>query len=99
MNYKELIEHVLRNSEAYIEDYSKKDHLEDFEKGILHGLWMDIDSINNQLFIEKTDADDPKIIEEVEKLEDDLKLEERMGELTKLVNDEKLTIAKMVVVF
>ena len=37
---------------------------------------MDIDSINNQLFIEETDADDPKIIEEVEKLEEELKMPE-----------------------
>lgn len=73
MKYKELIEHILGNSYAYIEEYSKKDKLSDIEKGVLLGLLMDIDSIKNQL--------------EMEELKIDIDLEEIMSQLNKLIGE------------
>lgn len=52
---KELIEHILGNARIYIKEYEKKDKLNDEEKGILLGLWMDIDSIKNHLSMEEID--------------------------------------------
>ena len=56
MKYDELIKHILENSEVYIEEYGKKGKLEEREKGILQGLWFDVDSIKNQLEIERINA-------------------------------------------
>lgn len=72
MKYKDLIEHILINAITYIDEYSKKPHLTDNEKGILTGLWMDIDSIMNQL--------------EMEKLEIDIDLEKIVNDLQELIN-------------
>ncbi len=72
MKYKELIEHVLGNAETYIEKYKDKEKLEEVEKGILLGLWMDLDSIKNQLIIEE--------------LEIDIDLDDIMNKLQELIN-------------
>lgn len=70
MKYDDMIEHILGNSMAYIEEYKKKEKLNDEEKGILLGLWMDLDSIVNQLIIENisTKHDVKFIMKELEKL-------------------------------
>lgn len=70
MKYDDMIEHILGNSMAYIEEYKKKEKLDDEEKGILLGLWMDLDSIVNQLIIENisTKHDVKFIMKELEKL-------------------------------
>ncbi len=81
MNYKELIEHILENARTYLKEYSKKEVLTDYEKGILQGLWMDVDSINNQLGMEILDGNCPKKAKE---LKDELKLEELMKGLENL---------------
>lgn len=70
MKCDDMIEHILGNSMAYIEEYKKKEKLDDEEKGILLGLWMDLDSIVNQLIIENisTKHDVKFIMKELEKL-------------------------------
>lgn len=70
MKYDDMIEHILGNSIAYIEEYKKKEKLDDEEKGILLGLWMDLDSIVNQLIIENisTKHDLKFIMDELEEL-------------------------------
>lgn len=70
MKYDDMIEHILGNSMAYIEEYKKKEKLDDEEKGILLGLWIDLDSIVNQLIIENisTKHDVKFIMKELEKL-------------------------------
>lgn len=56
MKYDILIEHILGNAKSYIKAYEQKDNLDQEEKGILLGLWMDLDSINNQLLIENLET-------------------------------------------
>lgn len=85
MNYKELIEHVIGNAIVYTEEYSKKEKLDEYQKGILNGLWMDVDSINNQLEIEKFNGNEKK----ASKLQKDLELEKIMKNLRKLFWSEK----------
>lgn len=70
MKYDDLINHILGNSIAYIKEYEKKDKLDEEEKGILLGLWIDLDSINNQLSIEnqKTNYDIKGIMYKLEML-------------------------------
>ena len=80
MNYKELIEHVIGNAIIYAEEYSKKEKLSEYEKGILNGLWMDVDSINNRLEIEKFNGNEKKAT----KLQNELELEKIMDNLRKL---------------
>ncbi len=81
MNYKNLIDHVLGNARIYLKDYSKKATLTDYEKGILHGMWMDVDSINNQLETEILDGNCPQKAKE---LKEELKLEELMKAMENL---------------
>ena len=69
---KELILHIIGNSEAYINEYDKKDSLTDKEKGILLGLWMDLDSLNNHIR-----DNDIKV---------DINIEELMNKLTNLID-------------
>lgn len=70
MKYDDMIVHILGNSIAYIEEYKKKEKLDYEEKGILLGLWMDLDSIVNQLIIENisTKHDLKFIMKELEEL-------------------------------
>ena len=79
MDSRELIKHILGNSEAYLEDYSKKEKLSENEKGILHGLWMDVDSIKNHLEMERLDDN-----KEAAELEKELRLDELMEKLENL---------------
>ena len=79
MDYKALIEHILRNSESYVCEYSKKEKLSDIQKGILQGLWMDVDSINNRLEIERINGNKEAI-----KLKEEFNLEKRMHDLINL---------------
>ena len=72
MKYIDLIKHILGNSITYIDEYSKKEKLDEQEKGILLGLWMDVDSIKNQL--------------EMENLEIDIDLAKIMDDLQELIN-------------
>ena len=80
MDYKELIEHILGNANSYLAEYKKKEELSEYEKGILHGLWMDIDSIKNQLEIEKIDGHKKEALN----LEKELQLEKIMNNLENL---------------
>lgn len=85
MNYEKLIEHILGNSYAYLEEYEKKEKLEDVEKGILEGLWYDLDSIKNQLEMDRLDADDKEIIREIKRLEKKFDLETLINKMQKLI--------------
>ncbi|MBE6158435.1 MAG: hypothetical protein E7159_01260 [Firmicutes bacterium] len=76
MDYKALIKHILGNSESYLREYSKKEKLSDIEKGILQGLWMDVDSINNRLEIERINGNKEAI-----KLKEEFDLEKRMHDM------------------
>ena len=69
----EVIKHILINSVTYIEEYSKKESLNEQEKGILLGLWMDVDSIKNYL--------------EINSEEIDIDIESIMNDLQKLINE------------
>ena len=71
MKYDELIAHILSNSIRYLEEYDNQE-LTEREKGILLGLWMDVDSIKNQLTMEQ--------------LETSYKLDKIMEDLQKLIN-------------
>ena len=82
MKYDELIKHILENSEVYIEEYGKKGKLEEREKGILQGLWFDVDSIKNQLEIERINANAENNKNTLKK---ELKLESILKELQKLI--------------
>ncbi len=66
----DLANHILINAVVYIDNYSKKEKLNDYQKGILHGIWMCVDSIKNQLEIENEtiDIDIDKIMSELENL-------------------------------
>lgn len=70
MKYDDMIEHISGNAIAYIEEYKGKEKLNDEERGILLGLWMDLDSIANQLIIEgiSTKHDIKSIMEELQKM-------------------------------
>ena len=70
MKYKELIEHILKNADTYINVYKQKETLSDVEKGVLYGFLMNIDSIKNQLIIEdeKIDIDLDSIMDELKSL-------------------------------
>jgi hypothetical protein len=72
MKYEQIIKHILINPITYIEEYSKKENLTDKEKGILLGMWADVDSIRNQLITEE--------------LEIDIDLEKIMNDLQELIN-------------
>ena len=73
MNCEDIIKHILINSVTYIEEYSKKESLTDKEKGILMGLYIDVDSIKNHLLTEnlKTELDLDKIMSDLQKLIDE----------------------------
>ena len=63
----ELAKHVLVNAIVYIDEYSKKEKLSEYEKGILHGIWMCVDSIKNHLEVEN------KVINiDIDKIQKDL---------------------------
>lgn len=66
----DLAKHIIANAVMYIDDYSKRDNLNDYEKGILNGLWICIDSIRNHLEMEELeiDIDIDKILYELDKL-------------------------------
>lgn len=70
MKYKALIEHIVSNANTYIELYEDKEQLEEVEKGVLCGLLMDVESIENQLIIEgeKIDIDLDAIIKKLNEL-------------------------------
>jgi len=84
---KDLIEHILGNANAYINDYEKKDKLTDLEKGILHGLWYDADSIKNHLDMEIMSAE-PEEAKELEAIKVELQIDNIVSKLQKLI-DEK----------
>lgn len=63
----ELAKHVLVNAIVYIDEYSKKEKLSEYEKGILRGIWMCVDSIKNHLEVEN------KVIDiDIDKIQKDL---------------------------
>ncbi|MBR4261842.1 MAG: hypothetical protein IKQ35_00575 [Bacilli bacterium] len=78
--YKELIEHILSNARTYLNEYSKKEILTDYDKGILQGLWFDVDSIKNQLNFDITEQ-----YEYSSELYEELKLEELLHDLDELI--------------
>ena len=80
MDYKELIDHILGNARAYLEDYSKKESLDDYEKGILKGLWCDVDSINSHINMDMIYYND----KELKKYKKELNLDKLLEELYKL---------------
>jgi len=80
MNYEELINHILENARVYYKEYSQKSNLNDYQRGIIRGLWMDIDSIKNHLEIKKING-----IQEASKLEKELNIEKIMKELEDLL--------------
>lgn len=86
MNYIELIKHILGNAEVYIQEYEKQQTITECEKGILHGFWMDLDSIKNQLFIERTEAESKKEKEKVKQIEKELNLDKVMSKLQELID-------------
>lgn len=86
MNYIGLIKHILGNAEVYIQEYEKKQTITECEKGILHGFWMDLDSIKNQLFIERTEAESKKEKEKVKQIEKELNLDKVMSKLKELID-------------
>ncbi len=68
----ELAKHILANAVVFIDEYSKKEILTEYEKGILQGLWMCSDSIKNHFEMEKLkfDIDIDKIMDDLRKLMD-----------------------------
>lgn len=88
MNVEELIEHILGNSNAYIKAYKTKEKLNDYEKGILEGLYYDVESIKNHLEMEKIDIDDKNEMKKIEELETKLNLENILHQLKDII-DEK----------
>lgn len=88
MNYVELIKHVIGNAYVYINDYSKKDKLTDMEKGILTGLRMDVDSINNELIIRKIHTKSEIVRKKIDKIQKELDLEKLMYDLVTLITEK-----------